>query len=116
MTSSAKYLFIVSMDVAPEYEGLFNEVYDTEHVPNISKVPGVISAYRLKLEEAPLSAGSRAGGKSAAPLQKYMAIYELERPDIPGSDAWAAQSEIGRWPTEVRPHTLNRRHELRKIL
>lgn len=116
MNRAAKYLFIVSMDVEPEFEDLFNEVYDTEHVPNISKVPGVISAYRLKLEEAPLSAGSRAAGKSAAPLQKYMAIYELERADIPGSDEWTAQAEIGRWPTEVRPRTLNRRHELRKVL
>jgi hypothetical protein len=49
MPSTAKYLFIVSMDVEPEYEDLFNEVYDTEHVPNICKVPGVITAYRLKL-------------------------------------------------------------------
>ena len=60
MPSTAKYLFIVSMDVEPEHEDLFNEVYDTEHVPNICKVPGIITAYRLKLEEAPLSAGSRA--------------------------------------------------------
>lgn len=116
MPSTAKYLFIVSMDVEPEHEDLFNEVYDPEHVPNICKVPGVITAYRLKLEEAPLSAGSRASGKSAAPLQKYMAIYELERGDIPGSDAWAGQAEFGRWPTEVRPHTFNRRHEIRKIM
>ena len=49
MPSTAKYLFIVSMDVEPEYEDLFNEVYDTEHVPKICKVPGVITAYRLKL-------------------------------------------------------------------
>ena len=27
------YLFIVSMDVEPEKEALFNEVYDEEHVP-----------------------------------------------------------------------------------
>jgi hypothetical protein len=30
-----------------------------------------------------------------------MAIYELECGDSPGSDARAAQTEIGRWPTEV---------------
>ena len=35
MPLTAKYLFIVSMDVEAEYEDLFNEVYDTEHVPNI---------------------------------------------------------------------------------
>ena len=116
MALTAKYLFIVSMDVEPEFEDLFNEVYDTEHLPNICKVPGVITAYRLKLEVAELSVGSRAANKSAETPQRYMAIYELESPDLPGSDAWAAQADIGRWPTEVRPHTFNRRHELRKIL
>lgn len=116
MPITGKYLYIVSMDVEPDYEALFNEVYDTEHVPNISKVPGVIAAYRLKLEKAPLSKGAAASGKAADPLQTYMAIYELERPDVPGSDAWAAEAEKGRWPSEVRPHTRNRRHELRRVL
>ena len=51
MVLTAKYLFIVSMDVEPEFEDLFNKVYDMEHVPNICKVPGVIMAYRLKLED-----------------------------------------------------------------
>ena len=66
-----------------------NGVCDTEHVPDICKVPSLITAYRLKLEETPLSAGSRKPGmgKSTAPLQKYMAIYELERGDFPRSDA-----------------------------
>lgn len=116
MVLTAKYLFIVSMDVESEFEDLFNEVYDMEHVPNICKVPGVITAYRLRLEEAELSVGSRTANKSAVTLQRYMAIYELESPELPDSDAWAAQAEIGRWPTEVRPQTFNRRHELRKIL
>ena len=34
MPGKAKYLFIASMDVEPEKEALFNEVYDTEHVRN----------------------------------------------------------------------------------
>jgi hypothetical protein len=29
---STRYVFIASMDVTPEAEALFNEVYDTEHV------------------------------------------------------------------------------------
>ena len=47
MTVQTKYLFLASMDVAPEKEALFNEVYDEEHVPNLLKVPGVISVTRL---------------------------------------------------------------------
>ena len=41
------YLFIVSMDVEPEKEALFNEVYDEEHVPYLSNVPGVVSVRRM---------------------------------------------------------------------
>ena len=33
MPISTRYVFIASMDVNPEKEDLFNEVYDTEHVP-----------------------------------------------------------------------------------
>jgi len=42
---STRYVFIASMDVTPEAEALFNEVYDTEHVPNLLQVPGVRSVH-----------------------------------------------------------------------
>ena len=35
MPLGAKYVFMVSMDVAAEKEALFNEVYDREHIPNL---------------------------------------------------------------------------------
>jgi hypothetical protein len=38
---STRYVLIASMDVTAQVEPLFNEVYDTEHVPNLLKVPGV---------------------------------------------------------------------------
>jgi hypothetical protein len=31
------------------------------------------------------------------------------------SDAWAKAVEVGRWPSQVRPYTRNRRHVLRKL-
>ena len=31
-------------------------------------------------------------------------------------DAWAEAGEKGRWPGEVRPHTTNRRHIMRKVM
>jgi hypothetical protein len=31
------------------------------------------------------------------------------------SDAWAKAVEKGRWPAQVRPHTRNRRHTLRRV-
>ena len=50
MPINSKYLFVVSMDVDPGKEALFNEVYDTEHVPNLSKVPGVHAVARVEGE------------------------------------------------------------------
>jgi hypothetical protein len=40
MGISTRYVLMASMDVTPEAEALFNEVYDTEHVPNLLQVPG----------------------------------------------------------------------------
>jgi hypothetical protein len=55
MPLKSKYIFIASMDVDSEKENLFNEIYDTEHVPNLLKVPGVHSATRMKGEPFALS-------------------------------------------------------------
>jgi hypothetical protein len=46
MTISSRYLFSAAMDVTAEREALFHEVYDTEHVPLILTVPGVVAATR----------------------------------------------------------------------
>ena len=60
MSIATKYLFIVSMDVTKEKEALFNEVYDTEHVPLLLKVPGVQAVTRWKTEPAAFNlAGER---------------------------------------------------------
>ena len=41
MSQFSRYLFVASMDVAPEREELFNEVYNSEHCPPTSlAVPG----------------------------------------------------------------------------
>ena len=116
MPITGNYLFIVSMDVTPEKEALFNEVYDTEHVPLLLKVAGVVSVTRAKM--APLSV-MMAGKKQdivAEGEPVYTAIYEIDSPDVLLSDAWADAVEQGRWPEEVRPFTSNRRHVLRKVM
>jgi hypothetical protein len=35
MTINSKYIFVASMDVDPDKEALFNQVYDPEHIPNL---------------------------------------------------------------------------------
>jgi hypothetical protein len=116
MPAQSRYVFIASMDVDPDKEDLFNEVYDQEHVPLLSKVPGVISVTRF--ESAPLTV-IMAGERRAVEAEgepRYSAVYEIESPDVLVSEAWAEAIEHGRWPTQVRPFTRNRRHILKKML
>ena len=114
VTISTRYVFFASMDVRPEAEALFNEVYDTEHVPNLLQVPGVRSVTRMKGEPARFAI---AGGvrELAAPSPIYTAIYEIDDPQVLQSPQWAEAVERGRWPNEVRPHTSNRQHLLFKV-
>ena len=51
MSFKTRYIFSASMDVSPESESLFNEVYDDEHVPMLLEVPGVVAVSRLITEE-----------------------------------------------------------------
>jgi hypothetical protein len=115
MASRAKYILMVSMDVAPEKEDLFNEVYDKEHIPNLLEVPGVLGVTRVRSEAFAMSVGGERKEVPAA-SPRYTAIYELESPDVLVGDAWAQAVEAGRWPGEVRPHTTNRRHVLSRAI
>ena len=91
---SAHALFLVRMDVAHDHEATFNEVYDKEHVPNLKVVPGVRRASRYR---------------QPSPTEpRYLAAYELDGLAVLDSAPWKAAGEAGRWPTAVRPHTLNR--------
>ena len=107
------YIFIASMDVDPDKEDLFNEVYDDEHIPCILEVPGVRSAARYTAEPFEVEiGGERKRIEPEGP--RYSAVYEIDGPEVLLSPEWAAAAEKGRWPSEVRPYTRNRRHEIRK--
>lgn len=114
MAERTSYLFIVSMDVAPDKEALFDEVYDTEHVPAILSVPGVTGATRYRVEPCEIPIGGRTKHLPDPSEPRYHAVYELEDPAVMQSAAWAEAAESGRWPGEVRPFTRNRRHVLLK--
>lgn len=91
---SSSYLYMVRMDVAHDRETVFNEIYNTEHVPALLKVPGVRRGSRYR---------------NPSPTDpRYVAMYEVDRPDTTDSPAWKAAVEFGRWPGEVRPFMLNR--------
>ena len=110
----SKYLFVVSMDVDPDKEALFNEVYDTEHVPNLLKVPGVRAVTRMAGEHFAVSIGG-AEKKVVHEGPRYSAVYEIDDPRVLTSPEWTKAVEEGRWPGQVRPFTRNRRHALYKL-
>jgi len=116
MAGKAKYLMIASMDVDPEHEAIFNDVYDKEHVPNLSKVPGVVSITRYKRGTLTMNIGGERKTIEIANEPVFTAIYELETPEVLTSPAWDKAIEEGRWPAQVRPFTKNRRHVLLKIM
>ncbi len=116
MPGKPKYLMIVSMDVDAEHEALFNEVYDQEHIPNLSRVPGVLEITRYKREQLIMNIGGERRMMRAENEPAYTVIYKLENPDVLTSPQWNEAVESGRWPTQVRPHTRNRHHVLLKMM
>jgi hypothetical protein len=93
------YLYYVQMDIPAQYDAELNRIYDTEHVPMLSKVPGVHRVSRYRLEQ---SNDSR--------MQKYLAIYEIDAPSIVDSKEWNTASAWGDWAEKIRPHTTSRHH------
>jgi len=108
---SAKYLFIASMDVDADREGVFHDVYDREHIPNLLTVPGVRRVARYESEAFDISLGGEVRHVPVAE-PRFHALYEIDSPDVLVSRSWADAVERGRWPSEVRPFTTNRKHRL----
>jgi hypothetical protein len=91
--ADAAGLLLVAMTPSPEVETAFNAWYDTEHLPALARVPGVLAARRFR---AP-------GG---AP--RYVALYHLAGPEIQAGAAWKAAAESTPMPQNVRPHIGDR--------
>ena len=98
----------------PDKEALFNEVYDTEHVPILLKVPGVHAVTRVEGEPFTVSIGGEER-RVVHDGPRYSALYEIDGPNVLVSPEWAKAVEQGRWPSHVRPFTRNRRHALYRL-
>ncbi len=85
-------LLVVAMTPAPQHETEFNAWYDTEHVPALSRVPGVLAARRFR----------------AAGNPKYVALYHLTGPEIVSGADWKRASESTPMPAHIRPHITDR--------
>ena len=87
----APYVYIVKTDIAGDIEQDFNDWYDQEHAPALASVPGCSRARRfLAVDGQP----------------KYMAVYEIDSPDVIKSVAWAKARDTA-WTEKIRPHMQN---------
>lgn len=68
------YLFVFSNPV-PGKEAAFNKWYDEQHGPDVTSVPGFVTAQRYELAPRQLRAGS-------PDLPKYLILYKIVTPDI----------------------------------
>ena len=93
----ARYFYMVTFEIAPEDESEFNEIYDTEHIPDLLKVDGVKGVLRV-----------RDGEPNPNGWLVYSALYLITRPDLPDTPQWKARSEIGRWAPLMRPRIKSR--------
>jgi hypothetical protein len=85
-------LLLVAMTPAPQHETEFNAWYDTEHVPALARVPGVLSARRFRGSGQP----------------KYVALYHLASPDVVSGADWKRASEGTPMPAHIRPLIADR--------
>src|SRR5438309_2222479 len=92
---SAHALFLVRMDVAHDHDAVFNQLYDTEHLPLLLKLPGCVNAVRYRT--------------STAGEPRYLCVYEVDSAQLPMSKLWNDASDIGRWKPEVRAYTYNKK-------
>ena len=101
---AGRHFYMVTFEIAQEDEALFNEIYDTEHVPNIMKVKGVIAVVRFK---------------DASPTPKgwllYSALYLITHPDLPTTPEWKKASDTGRWAPMMRPRMKSRAQRLGSV-
>jgi hypothetical protein len=83
-------LLAVAINVDPSVEHEFNEWYNTEHLPQLAAVPGVLCARRF-------------GSQEADRERQYLALYHLTGPDVSNSDAWKKAAGTP-WTERMRPH------------
>jgi hypothetical protein len=91
--TAAGGLLLVAMTPAPQVETAFNAWYDTEHVPALARVPGVLAARRFRVPDG---------------QPRYVALYHLTGPEVPAGAEWRAASESTPMPADVRPYITDR--------
>jgi hypothetical protein len=84
-------LLVASMNVDPANEDAFNTWYNTEHLPQLAAVPGVLCARRFRATDT-------------EPERRYLALYHLRDAGVSRSQAWARAANTP--PRRQTPETM----------
>ena len=76
---------------------------------------GVSAITRYEAQAFQVLIGGQTQTVSPDGQPRFHAMYEIESPEILSSPEWGEAVELGRWPDQVRPHTINRRHTLLRL-
>lgn len=93
--SGARGLLLRGLNIDKAHEEEFEDWYVTEHIPNLSRVPGVVRARRYMLSPE----ASNLKGNPAP----YMAVYEVEEPQVVRTEAWD-RAAMTPWTMHMRKH------------
>jgi len=85
-------LLFMGFNLEPGAEADYAAWMDEEHLPNLSKVPGVLSARRFVATES---------------TNRYIAVYHLTHPEVCSSPAWLQARETP-WTHAIRSRTRDR--------
>ena len=80
-------VLVVELTVDASVEAEFNEWYDTVHLPDLAKVPGVRTARRYATDGT-MKIDRGAMGNEAS--RRYLTLYDLESPAVLETDEWRA--------------------------
>lgn len=90
MAKKGRGIFMIYVDIEPAHEEEFNAWYDTEHLPELLAVPGILSAARYKaVKSGP----------------KYLAFYELESVEVIQTPAFKNRPRTP-WGQRVSPSII----------
>ena len=75
----AENLFLVLTNPIEGEDEAFNKWYDSQHVPEVLDVPGVVAAQRYDLSEITVPEDEDLPAQLPPPTHRYLVAYELDR-------------------------------------
>ena len=90
MAKKGNGIFLVYADIDAKHDKEFNDWYNTEHLPELLAVPGILSAARYKAVKGD---------------PKYLAFYELENVGVLRTPAFSSRPRTP-WGQRVSPSVI----------